>query len=318
MKEFKTLIDQRNHLIESKNIIEDDKIISVLEERTYVSIINSFKNFFVIEKDNNKHIYHDRVNIDEYISLAKLDDEISNKLHLLIGYFEKRLKNSLAFEYSKYFSEEGDRNCITYIDLFTNLLDNQDDVEILNKLGLKDLLKKYKLKISRELSNVSDTELEYRIRLIKNIIEIGKGKQRGKQEIVRHYQDKSHFVPLWLIVHELTMGEILELIEMLNVDIRSRIYYNFHGNLKRYDVNRFFNNAQHIKDVRNIISHHEPLLPSLKRKNFGTIKKVVEILKENYRKSIIKDGEEIDLNKFEITEYNEVFIDKLKSLKEIL
>lgn len=42
-KKFKTIEEQKTHLIRNKNILNSDKITSILNERTYVSIINPYK-----------------------------------------------------------------------------------------------------------------------------------------------------------------------------------------------------------------------------------------------------------------------------------
>lgn len=316
MKEFKTIEEQKEHLVETKNIKDDIIITKVLKERTYVSLINSYKLFFADTKTGNTHEYTDVTSINDYIALAALDDKISNKLHYLIGLFEKRLKNTLSYEYSKYLKKEGDLTCTSYIDHMVNLQKAPFKEINCDKLGFKTLTKKYTQKT--KLIEASGNNFVYRLNFLDEIISVGNGNRRAKTKIVTHYQDKNKPVPFWLLVHEFTMGQIIEFIELLNDDLREKIYYNFHGFSKKYDVNRFFNNAHHIKDLRNVISHNEPILPHISNKDSKNINKSIDILVSNYKETIIVESNDVDLDSIKVNDLNKDIVKATKIVKEIL
>ncbi|MCK9492783.1 MAG: hypothetical protein M0Q00_00285 [Acholeplasmataceae bacterium] len=46
MKKFKKLPEQKLHLIDNKNLIDEDIIDRILYERPYASLINPYKKFF--------------------------------------------------------------------------------------------------------------------------------------------------------------------------------------------------------------------------------------------------------------------------------
>jgi hypothetical protein len=46
MKKFKTLPEQKLHLLTNKNLIDEEIIDRILNERPYASLINPYKKFF--------------------------------------------------------------------------------------------------------------------------------------------------------------------------------------------------------------------------------------------------------------------------------
>lgn len=336
IKQFKTISKQRKHLVNSKNIVDDDVIENVLTERTYVSLINPYKEFFYTSKDENGvHIYDHEVKIDEYINLASLDDDIANKLHKYIGIFERKLKFVIAYEYSNYLANsKNDLTCTIYkihLENISKLIasgnpDNRIYDSDLNELGFVKIdefySRKGQLKQTSEASK--ETAINYRKNIITDIL-LHSSQSRGikKSEIIKHYIDKQGIPPFWLIVHQLSLGDLIFICAMLNPDLRERIYVNFKGikskNAKRkQDINRFYLQIDTIKNIRNTINHYEPLIIKFKKYELQKLEAALNLLKDTFETSIIGNYTEFDISRIRDTEHNEKSKDVFKKLINII
>lgn len=317
MKTFKTFDELVSHLNKNKNILISNNIEILLKERTYASVINSYKLFFSTGIDSNHtHIYDNEIDFEKYISLANLDDEISHELHKLIGYLEKKLKNILAYEYSNFLSSINDPTCTSYVDSIKNLIVDNNSQNNLDNLAFKPLDKNYTNRSN--LMNASQGNITYRVDFLSKIIEIASNNKKTRNDLISHYQLKQDVVPFWIIVHSFTMGELIEFIELLNMPLRINIYNHFTNNFRPYDVNPFFNNLNFIKHLRNIVNHYEPIIPFIKNDDTRKIRKALDILEDNFDNIIVKNHNNIDLDQFENNSINSDLISKTKLLKTII
>src|SRR5690554_4165910 len=118
MKKFKTIIEQKEYLIENKNIKNEEIIVEILSERPYASIINPYKKFFYTSVEGEKHHYEDEISITDYYKLVTYDDLIAKELHYKIGIFERRIRGAFAYVISSKMKELGDETSTSYIDVF--------------------------------------------------------------------------------------------------------------------------------------------------------------------------------------------------------
>lgn len=333
-KKFKTISEQKKHLMENKNILDNSKIIDVLKERTYVSIINTYKEFFYTSIDNeNNHTYSSPVDFNNYIKLASIDDSIANRLQLYIGYFERRLKQIIAYEYSNYLANtRQDPTCTNYVNEIKEIIDlikleeNSETYEqinpLLNDLGLINLNQKYFRNGFLGIMNgvELDKVTKYRITLLEKILFYNFS---NSNDIIKHYIDKQEYIPFWIIVHKLSLGELLGLCSMFNGSLRTHIHKSFNSadSSIRYrgkETHDFFLKLDTLKHIRNTVNHYEPILIKFKTFTSDKLLAALKLLKDNYDNSIIANHNDLDLSTIADTSSNESVINLFKMLLNFL
>ena len=70
-------------------------------------------------------------------------------------------------------------------------------------------------------------KLDYRQKLLEHIIKIGINETSAKNSIVRFYQTKKEIVPFWLLIHEMSFGEISEIYRIMSPKLRELVYRQF-------------------------------------------------------------------------------------------
>lgn len=336
-KEFKTIGEQRQHLVNNKNVIDNEDIEKVLKERTYVSIINTYKEFFYTSiESEGRHVYEDKIDIYEYVNLASLDDYIANSLHKYVGIFERKLKFVIAYEYSKFLSnQKQDTTCTNYINNIKNISqlidsENSDDNIYdgdLSELGFVKIYEEHsrKGKLQRINEKYIENTIRYRKKLLKDIL-LHSIQEEGikRSDIIKHYIETQEVPPFWLLVHQLSLGELAVICGMLNSELRENIYINFKGiedqtANRKEDINRFFLQIDSIKNIRNTINHYEPLIIKFKTFGLQKLEASLKLLKETHDASIIAKYKDYDISKIRDTNYNkdskkifEMFMETIK------
>lgn len=112
-------------------------------------------------------------------------------------------------------------------------------------------------------------------------------------------------LPIWVLMQELSFGNMLEIFEIINISLIEKIFKKFYGSYEE-----FFNHLSLIKEIRNRSAHNNNLI--LERYLVGEKEiSILEVLKRiRYIVSQIYDGKEIDsLNNL---------IERLKARNDIL
>jgi|LSQX01.1.fsa_nt_gb hypothetical protein len=319
-KEFKTIKEQREYLVSEKNISDSELIEKVLKERTYVSLINTYKEFFYTSIDaEGRHVYSKEIDFSKYINLAALDDNISNILHKYVGIFERKLKFVIAYEYSKFLTnDKNDPTCTNYLTSFSSIVDlinneqNNDYCvfdEHLKNLGLIRINEGFSRigKLGEIDEKYRENTIQYRKKLLKNIF-LHSVQQEGvkKSEIIEHYVKTQGIPPFWLLVHQISLGDLVVLCGMFNATIRENIYMTFkeineRGPDRRKDVNKFYLQLDTIKNIRNTINHYEPLIVKFKTFKVDKLKPALKLLKETFDKSVIANYKDANIEIIEDT-----------------
>lgn len=268
-KIFRDLPNQKLYLENNKNILSSDTIITYLKERAYVSLINPYKKLFCSGIDlSRNHIYPHQVNINRYVELSKLDDLISQKLFKMISVFEKELKSIIANQLCKEMYENGDELSISYIEaLKVETCCPIDQGESVNvpKNGLNAIYYFHTRDRMRFMNEEYDFQkVCYRIELLSTIIKVGSNKQKAKNQIVKFYQNKQEIVPFWLLIHEMSFGELSEIYRMMTPKLRKSVFASFfheEGAPRKYF--KLERNLEFINKIRNTISHYESFLVML-------------------------------------------------------
>ena len=230
MKKFKTLPEQKLHLLTNKNLIDEEIIDRILNERPYASLINPYKKFFYTSVDGDVHVYDDKVSIIEYYKLATLDDLIAKELNYIIGIFERRIKGAFAYVISEKMNSTGDHSATSYIDIFNNLDEKIEDFRL---LGFNDYKSTYDIRL-KAIVDVSDKTKEYRKNLLMSIATLDEDKKK-KNKLFQKYIVNNQPIPFWLVVHALSLGNLVSLYQMLGKDLRNSILKYLDDSIEGWD-----------------------------------------------------------------------------------
>lgn len=320
MKKFKTIEEQKEYLISSKNLYDDELITKVFYERPYVSIINPYKKFFYTSIDGNNHKYDDKISINDYYKLATLDDMFAKELHYFIGIFERRIKSAFAYVISEKMKIIGDDSATLYIEIF-NDIDNKLVEFVL--LGFND----YKYTYNKALKTIEITSLstqQYRKEFLKDLADINQDKKR-KNKLFEKYINTATPIPFWLVVHTLSLGDLASLYQMLGKELKNKILVFLNSSIEipvfSDSIFKFEDDLMIIKDLRNVINHYEPLYEFIrntpKRKILNAISRI-----EKYSKKIIDESFEHLLGNLPTFKNNQndnivsIYCDILKVIKK--
>lgn len=292
MKKFKTIIEQKEYLIENKNIKNEDIIMKILSERPYASIINPYKKFFYTSVDATSHNYEDEISIVDYYKLATYDDLIAKEMNYKIGIFERRVKGAFAYVISSKMKDLGDDTSTSYINIFSDAEVNLDKFK---SLGFNDYKETYD-KQKKELVNVSDKTKTYRIELLRSISDINDDKKK-RNRLFKKYIENSKPIPFWLVVHTLSLGDLLSIYQMLGKELRNGIlkYLNdsIDENINKDSIFKFESDLNMIKELRNVVNHYEPLFEFIRNNNNIKMKHAINRIMLFSNKTIEFDYEEI-------------------------
>ena len=315
-KEYKTVDEMIDYLRENKRIIVSDEYRKVFEERSYISLINPYKEFFSYGRnEKGEHIYPVETDFEKIMSLIKIDDDFSRLMYLYIGIFEKKFKNLLFEEICLKYVVNDDKDCLGYVDEIKDFLLTLD-YNLLPKF-----CPNFRYTISKKHGYVVDEyQVDSRLNVLKHIEEIATGfKDDGttadiSNRLINHYLKTQSYTPLWAIPNALTLGELNSLYAMLDSDGQKRIIMKVFGfnDFIKIDYKKiisFCGQLEMIRRMRNIVNHYEPIFPLLfselkpiKKIHNSQIVSVMELLEYTYSESILcnsrLDNVEIEKNVF--------------------
>lgn len=274
MKTFKTLQEQKEYLVQNKNIVNQEEIVKILKERPYVSIINPYKKLFYTSIENNIHKYEESISIMDYYKVATVDDLIAKELHYIIGSFERRVKGAIAYVISNKMMSNGDQTATSYIEIFTNIHDKNEEFTL---LGFNDYKYSYS-RTSKKLELVNERTQKYREDLLIRMASLEDNK-KNKNNLFKKYFDNNVLVPFWLVVHTLSLGDILSIYEMLGKEMRNEILLYLNNEIENIDYNdtifKFEDDLKIIKELRNVINHYEPLFEFIRSSSKSNLSKAI-------------------------------------------
>lgn len=274
MKTFKTLQEQKEYLVQNKNIVNQEEIVKILKERPYVSIINPYKKLFYTSIENNIHKYEESISIMDYYKVATVDDLIAKELHYIIGSFERRVKGAIAYVISNKMMSNGDQTATSYIEIFSNIHDKNEEFTL---LGFNDYKYSYS-RTSKKLELVNERTQKYREYLLIRMASLEDNK-KNKNNLFKKYFDNNVLVPFWLVVHTLSLGDILSIYEMLGKEMRNEILLYLNNEIENIDYNdtifKFEDDLKIIKELRNVINHYEPLFEFIRSSSKSNLSKAI-------------------------------------------
>lgn len=225
IKKFKTYIEQINTLKKRKLTINDNAFAEkILATENYYNLINGYKEPF-LDKRYKKERYKKNVSIDEIYTLYLFDRDLRNIFFKYILIAENMLRSLVAYNFSK---EHGSDNYLKFSN-FDSLKQITTNPEVLENRASKihSLISKLQKDISDAIS---------------------------KKEYMNHYVMEYGYVPLWVLVNTISLGELSSFYTLMIPKERIEIakYWNINeGHLRDYINNLSF--------FRNLCAHDERL-----------------------------------------------------------
>ncbi|MGN0505623.1 MAG: Abi family protein [Lachnospiraceae bacterium] len=242
-KLFKTYDELLDFLQEEKMLAigDKEKAKRILTKTSYFSLISGYKDIF---KNPATRKYCENASFEEIYSLYQFDGELRSVFLKYILIAERSVKASLAYHFSEVYGENQEQ----YL-----AIDNYDLHSRKNRDGIEKLLSV----LSLHLANKND------------------------YVYIRHYQQKYHNVPLWVMVQVLTLGQVAHMFDYLKGTVPIKVCRDFHG-IERVELHTFLSV---MTKYRNACAHGERFFNYVTKDSIKDtlVHKKLEIPRENGR-----------------------------------
>lgn len=244
MKSFLSIDDQIQRLQQRNVIISNTEIAKqYLTLNNYYNVINSCSRDF-LRKDTTSDDYLDGTTFEEIIAIHKFENELKHDILEYLLLIEKHLKSTIAHAF-----------CSKHSDLYACL---SKDSYNFNQNNMLNIAKTIEI-------------------LAKNITE------QINQKIpnpIKHYAKDHHDVPMYVLISELTFGNVVYLFKIMQHAERAEIINIFNSimceNLNDSSSKIFPNNFDKMLDnllnLRNTTAHNSSLFTFKCRENISYIK----------------------------------------------
>ena len=241
-KPFKTYRDQLD-ILRSRNLIieNEERAIDILRRVNYYNLINGYKKIFLEKSNSNLETYKENCTLEELYSLYKFDRDLKNILLYYLIQFENSLKSICAYHFSNKFRED-----YSYLQVKNYSHEKEDFKYVLNNLA--------------ELSKI-----------------INKEKDNSVKPQIKHYIDKHHEIPLWVLINYLTFGNVSFFFNAMDNELKESVCKDFGIRLKRQYGNSYPIEKNILKDIikisnlfRNVCAHDDILFSYRLKKPIST------------------------------------------------
>lgn len=241
-KPFKTYREQLD-ILRSRNLIieNEERAIDILRRVNYYNLINGYKKIFLEKSNSNLETYKENCTLEEIYSLYKFDRDLKNILLYYLIQFENSLKSICAYHFSNKFRED-----YSYLQVKNYSHEKEDFKYVLNNLA--------------ELSKI-----------------INKEKDNSVKPQIKHYIDKHHEIPLWVLINYLTFGNVSFFFNAMDNELKESVCKDFGIRLKRQYGNSYPIEKNILKDIikisnlfRNVCAHDDILFSYRLKKPIST------------------------------------------------
>lgn len=234
-----TTLRQQLKILRSKNMNisingQGAKVKKILERENYYSVINGYKDPFIQTSSNNE-TFISNTQFENLYTLFTFDRNV-RLIHLkFILKIEHQIKSVIAHEFSKKYGHDN------YLKLGNfDILDNQN------------CNKKDNNKIKKVLTTIGKLETSL-------------SNQMNKNKEITHYMSTYGYVPLWVLVNILTLGEISYFYSNMKPGDKNNVARVFNVNPEEF--------SKYIKNLtlsRNLCAHDERFYDFKYRESLST------------------------------------------------
>lgn len=249
-----------------------------------------------LELNDEHRLYPENLDFKEFKKMIVIDDFISTRLNTYIKCFEQALTAYLIVTLSEKMISKGNNGCNDY-SLFDELLNEGD-----NQLNMLDVYHLYK---NAKISEANDLIVRKNKEVIEKIINLGTKKMESSNYLYKHYKDNYELVPIWVVLHQLSLGELQTIFNLLKIKDRvSFVERLYHQRKNNRFISSFSNKINYIRLLRNSINHYEPIIPFIhnleKEDERKRLMELIKLLKLNYYSSSIHDNSKVNKPKLDI------------------
>lgn len=217
-KTFKTYSQQLDALVNDKGLTVSDRdaAIDTLKHISYFALVSGYKEPF---RDKNTGKYKDGVSFEDIVALYKFDTTLSSLvLHNLLS-CERHLKAAFGYHFARMYGEGQN----AYLNRHNYDWDDKEKQGRIEKM----------LVLLRQSVEDANTEFAY----------------------IDHYQTRYKDVPVWILLHSVTFGELARMYEYAKPELRDVICTEFPA-LKSRNLSHVLS---FLSTVRNTCAHNDPL-----------------------------------------------------------
>lgn len=285
-KEYLTIQKQIDHLVNDKNIDRATIQESYFKEQTYLDLVNPYSDIVSIGRDpeTKNHVYEKLESFDKFIECNHIDDSICCFLRHALGAFEKSFKSFLMNIYCKKMCDEGDVQVKDYS--WIERYKRNEDVFDLVPLGYQHY------RGATVVLDSTDGKYLKRIEVLDEILAESQNPNPSNL-MAKHYLNKYGYIPMFVVVHTLSLGKLLSLFDMLPLDDKiSFIRFYFNDDNKKVDgmhVDKIEKDFKTLVIIRNITNHYEPIFPFIlnyHQNSFKSLLDVLSALKNHYSRCL--------------------------------
>ena len=319
-KRYLSIQEQMDHLVADKNIDESSLKERYFKEKTYLDLVSPYTDLIAKDRDKETgdHIYEEKESFQKFLECGYIDDALSCFLRHAIGSFEKSLKSFLMNSYCKKMRDAGDTLAMNY----EWIADYKDNKEVLGLMPMNTLL----YKGAEVLSLEDDPEVQRRIEALDEILKRSQ-EDEPSNLMAKHYRQKYRYIPMFVVIHTLSLNKLLTLFKMLPVSDRVDFIKFYLDDYKgKTDAKRVCNLEEEFKRliiIRNIVNHYEPIFPFILNyydHNMQELEVTLQRLKNHYERCETKSGldfRQLQNISFKGNSYSNIKIKKVKIILRI-
>lgn len=238
--------NQMLKIFKERNINVNDKenTIFLLRNIQYYNLINNYKKIFVvIDESGNYTDDYQNVDFESIVRIYDFDKELGNILFKYIMIFEESLKSILSYFIAETYGYlESDYLSETCYLKGNRLIDSSRTVQTDSKGN-----------------NLHDRD--------KLLDKLNKKIKNSHSESIRHYKSEYGNVPPWILMNDLTLGEIINWLKLCKTISKNGVEHNIKEKvlshfidmekLSEYDdsASLFYTSLYVVLEYRNIITH---------------------------------------------------------------
>lgn len=289
MKPYKTKAELINHLEVDRHLRLEEEHKIFLDEYRYGHVIDAYKDILASSVLTGKiHVYNEKITLKTFTDLFSIDEYFSIKLTLYISNYEKMLKKFISDKVCESMVAAGSIDCCDY-----SFFEKAKEDAFHSYLNcFIPLNKEYDVHANEVLRR--ENTYNNRIRVINKILGFISGENSSELNYyASDYFNEKGVIPFYILIGSLSISNLIIIFEMLNKSIQfeflSKVIRKNHIDDK--DITSLMLKHNVIRIIRNIIHHHEPLIPFLCKReyiDFDTKISSIKILSSVYAKSCIK------------------------------
>ena len=266
MKKYKTKIELISHLENDRHLFLEEDSKSIFDVYRYGQIIDAYKDIVASSiLSGNIHIYNDNVSLKTFINLLNMDEYFSIKLTIFISHYEKILKKYISDKVCASMVMAGSIDCCDY-----SLFEKMKEDDFVSSLDcFIPLNAEYNYDAKETLRK--ETTYNNRVRVIDKILGFVSGSNICELNYyVSDYYNEKQKIPFYILIGSLSFSNLIILFEMFDKEIQFEFLRTIvkKTHIENKDLNSLMGKHNVIRIIRNIIHHHEPLIPFLCKKGF--------------------------------------------------